>query len=161
MGGFTLEDEDEIISGQDLYKRGAILAGRACREYSYEINDKSKTNVLTKAIAIVQISRFLLEEIDRALNGLSISPLEYFTCAQVFAALLMYVYWLEKPYGVQEKINVKKGNEKRIRVEHENEKVESMFIALIILILTRTDMILLFIKFMDLNTIWREGMLHF
>lgn len=136
MGGFTLEDGDSNESGKELYEKGAMLTKSACEKYSYEIRDKAKTNILTKAIAIIQISRFLLEEIDRALNGLPISPLEYFTCAQVFAALLMYIYWLEKPYGIQEKIKVEKGLKRRIRVQHENRKVQSMFITFTIVILT-------------------------
>lgn len=75
MRGFTLEDGDDIHSGQGLYENGAILTESGCERYSYEIKDKAKTNILTKAIAILQISRFLLGEIDRACNGLPISPL--------------------------------------------------------------------------------------
>lgn len=119
MKGFTLEGEDYVESGLGLYKSGAILDENLCKEYLYEINDKSKANILTKAIAMTQITRFLLEEINRACNGLPISPLEYFTCAQVFAALFMYVYWLEKPHGVQERIHVRvlKGHKRYINDE--------------------------------------------
>lgn len=137
MGGYALEDGDSIRSGQELYERGAILSKKACEGYTYEINDKAKANVLTKAIAILQISRFLLEEIDRACNGLPISPLEYFTCAQVFAALFMYVYWLEKPHGVRERIKVDKGQERPTIAE--NFKFESMISAFTITTLQRTD----------------------
>lgn len=125
MGGFTLENGDSIYSGVELYENNALLTESACERYSYEIKDKAKTNVLAKGIAILQITRFLLEEIDRAFNGLPISPLEYFTCAQIFAALLMYVYWLEKPHGIREKIRLEKGRERRISVE--NFQFESMF----------------------------------
>lgn len=114
MKGFTIEDGDRIESGLELYKRGAILDEKACEKYYFEIDDKAKANVLTKVIAITQITRFLLEEIDRACNGLPISPLEYFTCAQVFAALFIYVYWFDKPHGAREKIQVKKGPKRRV-----------------------------------------------
>lgn len=109
MKGFTLEKGDHIKSGQDLLNKGAKLSDRICSKYLDEINDKSKADVLTKLISITQITRFLLEVIARALSGLPISPLEYFTCAQVFAALFAYIFWFEKPHGVREKIKVKKG----------------------------------------------------
>lgn len=129
-----LEDGDKIHSGLELYKNGAILTESTCERYSFEIKDKVKSNILAKVIAILQISRFLLEEINRAFNSLPISPLEYFTCAQVFAALFTYVYWLEKPHGVREKIMVEKGQERRIIAE--NRKVKSMLTTFTILIPT-------------------------
>lgn len=131
MGGFTLEDGDCVGSGLELYERGAILTESACEKYTCEINDKAKADVLTKAIAILQITRLLLEEIDRACNGLPISPLEYFTCAQVFAALFMYAYWLEKPHGVRERIKVERGQERP--TISENLKFNSMPSAFTIL----------------------------
>lgn len=114
MKGFTTEGGDRIKSGLELYEGGAILDDRACDRYYFEIDDKTKANVLTKVIAITQITRFLLGEIDRACNGLPISPLEYVTCAQVLVALFTYVYWFDKPYGVLGKIRVQKGSKRRV-----------------------------------------------
>lgn len=114
MKGFTIEDGNRIRSGLELYERGAILDEGACDKYYLEINDRTKANILTKVIAITQITRFLLEEIDRACNGLPISPLEYVTCAQVLVALFTYVYWFDKPFGVLGKIRVQKGSKRRV-----------------------------------------------
>ena len=125
MKGFSVVERDRVESGLELYKRGAIFDEKACDRYSLEIEDKTSANVLAKVIAITQITRFLLEEIDRAANGLPISPLEYFTCAQVFAALFMYVYWFDKPHGVRVKILVEKGP--RRRIEDESSSPISMF----------------------------------
>lgn len=124
MKGFTtakdlaIEKKEEIIrSGRELYRCGAALDEDSCKMYYYEICDKSKADVLAKSIAIIQISRFLLEAMARAANGLPISPLEYFTCAQVFCALFTYIYWFDKPIGVQERVRVKVG-EPRIVGDH-------------------------------------------
>lgn len=116
MNGFSLEDGDVIDSGRTLLRRGVILDADVCKRLEYEISDKSKADVLTKSIAIIQITRFLLEIIARAASSFPISPLEYFTCAQVFCALLMYVFWFDKPHGVQEKtrLRVKKGEKRNI-----------------------------------------------
>lgn len=109
MKGFTLEDGDGIESGRELFRRGAKLDVQTCRRLQDDIADKSKADILTKSIAIIQITRFLLEIIARAAYSLPISPLEYFTCAQVFCALLMYIFWIDKPHGVQQKIRLEKG----------------------------------------------------
>lgn len=111
MGGFTFtrNGRDKIKSGWQLLTEGAILSNYICQRYYYEINDKSKANTLAKLIAIAQITRFLMELIARSISGLPISPLEYFTCTQVVAALFMYIYWFDKPRGVKEKIYVRRG----------------------------------------------------
>ena len=114
MKGFTLEDGDSVKSGRELLNRGATLTENRCKQLEFEIADKSKADVLSKTIAVVQITRFLLETIARAANALPISPLEYFTCAQVFCALFTYIYWFDKPHGVQEKIRLEKGDKRKI-----------------------------------------------
>lgn len=52
----------------------------------------------------------------------------------------MYVYWLEKPYGVREKIRFEKGHELRTFVQVEDEpEGSSMFTAFTILVFTSTN----------------------
>lgn len=107
MRGFTWVNDPEINPGRAQYRTGAKLdRQKICKSLEREISDKSKANVLTKLIAIIQITRFLLEVIARAASSLPISPLEYFTCAQVFCALLMYVFWFDKPCDVETKISL-------------------------------------------------------
>lgn len=129
MGGFVLDSHGEMLSGKMLYEANACLDKAVCRKLKYEISDKSKADVLSKSVAIVQITRFLLETLARAANALPISPLEYFTCAQVFCALLMYIFWFDKPHGVQEKIrlemlNQNQDTETNRRVSKSNTKRE-------------------------------------
>lgn len=104
MGGFRLGDRtvfrSEELPGKDLEKK-------FCKDLNKEITDKSKKDVLAKALAVIQITRFLFEMIARAANSLPISPLEYFTCAQVLSALIMFILWIGKPYNVQEQIELK------------------------------------------------------
>lgn len=112
---FSEDGYKEVDSGRRLLGRGAVLNDKICEQLGHEISDKSKADVLTKLISIVQITRFLLETIARAANALPISPLEYFTCAQVFCALLMYIFWFDKPHGVQEKIRLETHRRTRSR----------------------------------------------
>lgn len=120
MKGFSLDIDDNINSGYQLLLQGAILDVDSCDRLGWEISDKSKADVLTKSIAIIQITRFLLEISARTASSLPISPLEYFTCAHVFYALTMYIYWFDKPCGVQEKIRLEKGAKRDIGKEELN-----------------------------------------
>lgn len=102
MRGFILNDV--------VVEDGRVVADIRLADWKQigqDISDKSKNDVLNKCIAVVQIGRFLLAMIARAAASLSISPLEYFTCAQVICALLVYVFWFDKPYDVQEPIRIR------------------------------------------------------
>lgn len=115
MGGFAIkgvEGSKDILNvayGLDLQHFTTITEKEGELErLKHEISDKSKSDVLAKSLAVLQISRFLLEIISRAASSLPISPLEYFTCAQVFCALLSYTFWFDKPHNVQVQIRVER-----------------------------------------------------
>lgn len=108
MKGFTLEGSDEPRTGRDLLAKGAKLDNNVCDRIGYEISDKSKADVLAKLLAVIQLTRFLLETFARALSSLPITSLEFFTCQHVVCTLMVYIFWLEKPRGVQEKISLEK-----------------------------------------------------
>lgn len=106
MGGFRVNGE--------VVKNGSALAGiqlseneQDWKQIGEDISDKSKMDVLTKCISVIEIGRFLLAMIARAAASLPISPLEYFTCAQVVCALLMYIFWFHKPHNVQRPIRLR------------------------------------------------------
>lgn len=105
MGGFTIGGET-VHSGTEILSWGVELNKGFCENLGYEINDKSKADLLAKLLAITQISRFLLETISRAVHSYPISPLEYFTCAQVICALMTYYLWFHKPRNVLEPIQL-------------------------------------------------------
>lgn len=105
MGGFTVNGET-VYSGCGILEQGVKLDKRTCEKLGYEINDKSKADLLAKLLAITQISRFLLETISRVVHSYPISPLEYFTCAQVICTLIAYYFWFYKPRNVFEPIEL-------------------------------------------------------
>lgn len=107
MQGFYI-DGQMVGSGRDLIKSGANLDKAKCEQLRRDIDDKSKADLLTKSIAVIQIIRFLLEMIARAATSLPLSPLEYFTCAQVVCALLTYIFWFDKPHNVREPLRLTK-----------------------------------------------------
>ncbi|KAK0707358.1 hypothetical protein B0H67DRAFT_587356 [Lasiosphaeris hirsuta] len=56
-----------------------------------DINDKSKSDALTKAFALVQCSWLVIQLIARVIQGLAITELELSTAAFVFCSLIMYI----------------------------------------------------------------------
>lgn len=65
-----------------------------------EIDDHATSNALIKAIALLQITYFTAQAIARTEAGLPVTPLELFTLSTVLCAVLSYVAWWHKPYGV-------------------------------------------------------------
>lgn len=104
-------DGERAENGDDLVAMGIILDRETCEQLGRDIADKSKADFLTKSIAVIQITRFLLEMISRAAVSLPLSPLEYFTCAQVVCALLTYIFWFDKPHNVQEPLRLTKASQ--------------------------------------------------
>lgn len=110
MGGFQpVGNHPPLGHYADFIRAGLELDDGVCKKLYKDISDKSKADVLTKSLAVFQITRFLLETITRAANSLPISSLEYFTCAQVFCALLMYTFWFNKPHNIRETILLEVG----------------------------------------------------
>ena len=65
-----------------------------------DINDKSKSNAFTKAIALIQICGLLASVIARGCQGLEVSQLEIITLAFVGCTLLTYGFWWNKPQDI-------------------------------------------------------------
>ena len=71
-----------------------------------EIDDKSKSDFLAKAIAILQSTWFILQCIARGIQGLSLTELELATLALASLSAITSVFWLRKPLGLQEPVKV-------------------------------------------------------
>jgi hypothetical protein len=71
-----------------------------------EINDKSKSDGLVRAIAIVQITWMVIQVIARAFRSLAISQLEVSVVAFATCAIILYGINWEKPKGVQVPITI-------------------------------------------------------
>ncbi|KAI0766352.1 hypothetical protein BD413DRAFT_636018 [Trametes elegans] len=78
-----------------------------CKALEYELADRTKADVLVKVITTLQIVRFFLGVIARAVNRLPVAPVETVICAYVGCTLVYYTLWLYKPYNVNERIVVR------------------------------------------------------
>lgn len=66
-----------------------------------EINDRSKGDALSKGIALLQLTWFIMQVIARAVQGLAITELELTTAALAGLNGIMYFFWWSKPRDVQ------------------------------------------------------------
>ncbi|KAG1889131.1 hypothetical protein F4604DRAFT_1914976 [Suillus subluteus] len=66
-----------------------------------EIEDKSKRDMISKAVLILQITRFLTQYITRYIEHLAITQPEVGTLAFAVLNLIIYCFWPRKPLNVQ------------------------------------------------------------
>ena len=66
-----------------------------------EIDDRSKGDALSKGIALLQITWFIIQLIARRFQGLTITELELTTAALAGLNSVMYVFWWNKPLDVR------------------------------------------------------------
>ncbi|KDR79733.1 hypothetical protein GALMADRAFT_61863 [Galerina marginata CBS 339.88] len=109
MGGFMLYNNDKPIgvldpAGLDRLVKEDIVAMPRITEQ--EIQDRSKSDGLSKALVVIQTTWFIGQCIARRAQGLIITELELATLA--FAAVngVMYMFWWSKPLDVQTTIRV-------------------------------------------------------
>src|SRR5258705_498728 len=116
MGGFVLvhvtndttsenSDNGEVISSERfkrLIKEDKFNVSISERE----IEDKSKRDSLSKALAILQTSRFIANCIARWRQNLALTELELITLALASLNAITYAFWWAKPYDVKEPVKV-------------------------------------------------------
>ncbi|RYP67005.1 hypothetical protein DL771_007501 [Monosporascus sp. 5C6A] len=68
-----------------------------------EIADRSKSDAFTKVFAIVQSGWLIVSSIARVHHGYAITELELATMAFIICALIMYIFWWNKPFGVEQR----------------------------------------------------------
>ena len=66
-----------------------------------EIDDRSKGDALSKGIALLQITWFIIQLIARRVQGLTITELELTMAALAGLNSVMYVFWWNKPLDVR------------------------------------------------------------
>ncbi len=69
-----------------------------------DIKDRSKSDAMTKLLAILQSGWLIIQSIARVAVGLAITELELTTMAFVFCALITYVLWWDKPFNAERAI---------------------------------------------------------
>src|SRR5258705_1451683 len=96
---------------------------RKLRKISEEdIKDRSKSDILSKLIAISQTTWFILQCIARGQQKLTLTELELVTLALASLNAITYVFWWHKPLGVQVPIRIyfETGAVEKIDVEAED-----------------------------------------
>ena len=106
MGGFALQTPDGLVRIHGdvvikLIENGTMLLPDI---QVPDIDDRSKANWVTKAIAILQVTWFSAKLIGRASNHLPVTTLELFTVGVVVCAIMTYAFWWHKPFDVQRPI---------------------------------------------------------
>ncbi len=71
-----------------------------------EIKDRSKGDVLSKAIAVFQMTSFILQLVARFVLELPITELELFTLALASLNGIIYFFWWDKPLRVEEPVSL-------------------------------------------------------
>jgi hypothetical protein len=105
MGGFGLYDSDgkrllyplDLENVEKLVRSGAIDLPSIAEK---EIEDRSKGDIISKGLAVVQTGWFIVQCIARGANHLAITELEIMTVAFAFLNLVTYIFWWNKPLNV-------------------------------------------------------------
>ncbi len=120
MGGMTLVDPKFEKNKADSKPQGQVLTVEWYKELTMtpdttfelpkiteaDIKDKSKFDFLSKLIAILQTSWFILQCVARGEQRLALTELELLTLALASLNAITYAFWWHKPLGVQEPVRV-------------------------------------------------------
>ncbi|KAG2069363.1 hypothetical protein BDR04DRAFT_1101655 [Suillus decipiens] len=104
MGGFMLyvNEKPHLTLRPDyilkLKREGHVDAPTSTEK---QIQDKSKGNLISKGLVILQVAWFLMQLITRAIYHLEITQLEVGTLAFAILNFLTYAFWWNKPLDVQ------------------------------------------------------------
>ena len=114
MGGFTLVDPAQKYA-KPKERDGSVLTVDYFQEHpdidiphltSEDIEDRSKGDALSKIIAILQTSWFIVQCIARGQQRLAITELELVTLALASLNAVTFGIWWHKPLGVQEPVRI-------------------------------------------------------
>jgi len=105
MGGFVLKDPSGkrmgVLSHHDiktLCDDGYIDFPSISED---EINDKNKTDGLSKCIVVFQTTWFVVQFVARPIKGLAVTELEVVTLATCSLTAMMCYFWWYKPMDIQ------------------------------------------------------------
>jgi hypothetical protein len=105
MGGFELYDSNgerplyplDLKNIEKLVESGDIDFPNITEK---EIEDRSKGDIISKGLAIIQTGWFIMQCIARGAAHLAITELEIMTVAFAVLNLITYVFWWNKPLNV-------------------------------------------------------------
>lgn len=107
MGGFVVDVSHlhNSLSRLTISAKGmAFLAkhGHFVKIPDATIRDKSKADMLAKALVCVQVSWMLVQTISRKIVGYPITLLEVHTLVHAACAITMYGLWFQKPLDIRD-----------------------------------------------------------
>jgi len=123
MGGFMEYDGNRpirVLLPDQLESYSLTGNGDFPRISKAEIEDKSKGDAISKALAILQTSWFVTQCIARGVQGLPITQLEIITVAFSAFNFVIYLIWWDKPLNVKRGVRVyeKRRNEQPVDDGH-------------------------------------------
>ncbi|KAG6830143.1 hypothetical protein H0H92_002007 [Tricholoma furcatifolium] len=102
MGGFKVcanqEDGSRVTLNPDDVE--PYLINKDIDISEQEILDKSKGDVISKSLVVLQVTWFMLQVLARAIQGLAITELEVVTLAFALLNIMTYFCWWSKPLDV-------------------------------------------------------------
>ena len=114
MGGFTLVDPEKKTAPPNERQQTVLTLDyfNAHRDIeipiitSAAIEDRSKGDALTKIIAILQTTWFIVQCIARGQQRLALTELELVTLALASLNAVTFAIWWHKPLGVQDPVQI-------------------------------------------------------
>jgi hypothetical protein len=101
MGGFVLYEDDKPPSILDPRELAPYLRKGEIDITQKEIQDRSRGDVLSKGLVVIQMGWFILQCIGRSEEHLPITEIELVTLAFATLNFITYGLWWDKPLGVQ------------------------------------------------------------
>ena len=101
-----------------------ILVQKLRKINEEDIKDRSKSDILSKLIAITQTTWFILQCIARGQQKLTLTELELVTLTLASLNAVTYLFWWHKPLGVQVPIRIYFKTEAVEKVDIENTDAE-------------------------------------
>ncbi|KAK0433776.1 hypothetical protein EV421DRAFT_1718183, partial [Armillaria borealis] len=102
MGGFYYGKEERLVTLKDVTKHLKALA----KIRAVDIEDRSKTDALSKTLVIFQLLWFAVQYCARLILKLPITLLEISTLAFAIQSIISYIVWWDKPVNVQYQIRL-------------------------------------------------------
>ena len=103
MRGFQIVEEDGTLSTLKNYRLESATSSHPhiLKIPVEEIEDKSKGDFIAKMVVVVQTLWFALQVINRAIQGLSVTELEFTTLGHTLLNIFIYWCWWHKPVNVR------------------------------------------------------------
>ncbi|KAI9512679.1 hypothetical protein F5148DRAFT_973266 [Russula earlei] len=129
MGGFMKYEGNRpilVLLPGELNSYSLTGNGDFPRIAKEEIEDKSKGDVISKTLAVLQTGWFVVQCIARGIKGLPVTELELVTVAFATLNFVMFILWWHKPLNVQRGVRVYKKRDTDEPIDDGNMEATSL-----------------------------------